>query len=704
MPNTDHLVAAFRAYFQAKAERQTLLNDTQAGWALKVLQYLQNISKESDDSTPLLSVKDLSTALTVLANITRRKDAEQIRKQESYVALAKELYREILESLENTVSVDETKEKKRITTGKTEDQPTIPSVTTAKEQDFITKVATKELPEETAPPSDVATVEERNRARARENLIAVLAASGDVKQARDLIARRSPLVGNERREWQHIIRGFKLLKDGSELRATAKTIRAISPLLEQSLKGAFVVAYAQIGEMNDLKYSLDLSEIAQISPNALLLVVTACLKYNEIDLGRSIVRAITENGSLQRERALWDSVFLWALGTGKGVDEVNRMMEVMGRTNKTFQPNNKTIHTLIKYANSQNNPYLAERIVDLGRTWKISPDAKTYLLQMDYRLSVGDIEGARTSYQQVQMHDVEADEDFPRVNRLIQAMCDTNRYSFDTIMTIVEDLNGRNSRFPPATVAALATLHLIREEYHDVVDLLKTHVPHFSIDDRAVVRDVLLNVCLDPKSSLARVWDTYMIYQAIFPEVTRETRTNIMQEFFLRERCDMAVHVFNHMREHPWEGTQPTTDTYATALVGVGKLHDDESLEVVHNALKLDMNIEPSTKLYNALMLGYVGCEMPRRALAFWGEILSSREGPSYESLLIVFKVTEEAPFGERKALQVWKQLRDLDVEITRDLVAAYLGALQGNYLYEEARKFVLECEETLGIKPDAVM
>ena len=166
----------------------------------------------------------------------------------------------------------------------------------------------------------------------------------------------------------------------------------------------------------------------------------------------------------------------------------------------------------------------------------------------------------------------------------------------------------------------------------------------------------------------------------------------------------MAVHVFNHMREHPWEVNQPTTETYVTALVGVGKLHDDESLEVVHNALKLDMNIEPSTKLYNALMLGYLGCEMPRRALAFWDEIVSSREGPSYESLLIVFKVTEEAPFGERKALQMWKQLRDLDVEITRDLVAAYTGALQGNFLHDEVRKFVLECEESLGIKPDGMM
>ncbi|TID22158.1 hypothetical protein E6O75_ATG10952 [Venturia nashicola] len=699
-PNKHDIVSAWRAYFYAKAVKKTALNDTQAATALKVLQYLEKLSKERDHGKPLLPANFLKVAAEVLGHVKFGKDHREVRRQESSVALAKELYRILQERLVDTVPL---KEMASTTTTKGEDESG-PSTTIAPEEhEDDTEFSMVELPEEAS--SEVRAVElERATRKARLSLISVLCDSGYAKEARDLITTRSASSTTERKEWRQIIRGFEMIEDVDELRATASILQSISPSLEQSLQSNFVVAYANAGSMVDLKACLDISRIGQISPTTLHRVITACLKENEMDFGRRIVRAITENGALQTTRGYWDSIFLWALGTGKGVDEVNRMMEVMRRTNDTFVPNSQTIHILIMYANSRNDPYLAERLVDLGRTWKIPPDATMYLLQMDYRLSVGDIEGARTSYQKAQMHDVEENEDVPRIHRLLQAMCKSNRYSFESIMTVMEDLNGRNIRFPPETVAALTTLHLLRKEYHDVVDLLKTHIPHISIDDRAVVRDVLLNMCLDRRNSLARVWDTYMICQAIFSEVTREVRTKIMQEFFWRKRCDMAVHVFNHMREHSSEAMQPTTDTYAIALVGAGKLHDDEGLEVFHNALKLDMNIEPCTKLYNALMLGYVGCEMPRRALTFWEDIVSSREGPSYDSLLIVFKVTEEVSFGERKALQVWKQLRDLDIEITRDLVAAYVGSLQGNYLYDDAKKFILECEESLGIKPDAVI
>lgn len=697
-PDKHDIVTAWRAYFYAKAKKRTTLNDTQAATALKVLQYLEKLTREGGHVKPLLPTIFLKVAAEVLGQV--KKDYRKVRKQESSVALAKELYR-ILQ--ERSADVVPSMESASMITREDKGGIETSTMITPEEHGDDTEFSLVESTEEAS--SEVRAAElERATRKARLSLISVLCDSGFAKEARDLITTRSASSSTERKEWRQIIRGFEMTKDIDELRATAKILRSISPSLEQSLHNNLVLAYANTGSMVDIKDCLDISRIGQISPTTLRHVITACLRNNEMELGRHIVLAITENGSLQNNRDFWDSIFLWALGTGKGVDEVNRMMEVMRRTNDSFVPNNQTIHILIMYANSRNDPYLAERLVDLGRTWKIPPDATMYLLQMDYRLSVGDIEGARTSYQRAQMHDVEENEDVPRIHRLLQAMCKLNRYPFESIMTVMEDLNGRNVRFPPETVAALTTLHLLRQEYHDVVDLLKTHIPHISIDDRAIVRDVLLNVCLDRRNSLARVWDTYMIYQAIFPEVTREVRTKIMQEFFLRERCDMAVHVFNHMREHSSEAMQPTTDTYAIALVGAGKLHDDEGLEVFHNALKLDMNIEPSTKLYNALMLGYVGCEMPRRALTFWEDIVSSREGPSYESLLIVFKVTEEVPFGERKALQVWKQLRDLDIGITRDLVAAYVGSLQGNYLYDDARKFILECEESLGIKPDAVM
>jgi hypothetical protein len=323
---------------------------------------------------------------------------------------------------------------------------------------------------------------------------------------------------------------------------------------------------------------------------------------------------------------------------------------------------------------------------------------------MDYRLSINDVEGARTAFDFVKSFQEDREDASPRINRLIQAMCNKKTYSFDTIMDVVDFLGERNGRFEVSTVAALSLLHLNRDEYTDVADLLTTNIKDFSLADRALVRQSVLDLMLDPSTPLSRLWDTYMIFQHIFEEAPRKDRIAIMQRFFDRERPDMAIHVFNHMRRHNSPEVNPDTETYVTALIGCGHTHDDESLAVVNNILKLDLHVEETTRLHNARMIAFFGAGESEKAQAVWDDIIRSDEGPSRNSLLLVFRVCEQSDFGDIRARSVWEMVRRMDVPLDAETVAAYVGALAGNGCDDDARHVVEQCGEELGVDVDEMM
>ncbi|KAK4948783.1 hypothetical protein LTR66_014092 [Elasticomyces elasticus] len=426
-------------------------------------------------------------------------------------------------------------------------------------------------------------------------------------------------------------------------------------------------------------------------------ILRLCLRTRDIEWGQEIVRDIMTTNPPKR---LWDTIFEWAVGTGKGVDEIERMMNVMERSNAEItdrtqwrMPDVDTINRLVEYAISCKDPYMAERFIALGRRRNIQPSVTTYVLQMNYRLSVNDVDGALTAYKDLQALDIPGNEDGAVVNRLITAMCRSRRQDFDTIMNVAADLSDRQVRFEPDTVSALSLLHLQRDELHDVVDLLHAHAYHYSSEQRAAVRDVFVEFCMNPANSTTRAWDAYNILKQVFDETDRDVRTKIMVEFFRRRRADMAVHVFNSMRTHTRADTISTTDTYVAGFVGIASLKDEESLEAVHNQLKLDYSIEMDTRLYNALMLAHTACDQPRKALDFWDSIVASREGPTFNSIHLALRACEAAPFGDEEARSIWNRLRRMDVEVDQAMWASYIGACAGNGDVQGTIKKVQEME-----------
>lgn len=556
--------------------------------------------------------------------------------------------------------------------------------------------------------------------------VQVMSQCGDALYARDLVEQYWDDCSKNLRvsPWSMVLKGLMREGRSEELQKTIDLMQSHEVPFDPQLHQIVVTYYATIqGDMEMTKrwyeYPIAFGKISRVLAEDDVLtygklptahtdaaVLRLCIRQNELDWGDSIFKALLDKNP--EDRSSWNTIFQWAAAKGRSVDEIERMMQVMTRRTEerggVLHPDMDTINGLVELANSRHDPYTAERYVALGQKLGFQSNVKTYLLQLDYRMKVGDLGGARTAYARLQGEEVLNNEDLPLVNRLIVALCAEKDQGYDAAMGLVEDLSERKARFEPETVAALSLIHLQRSETDDLVDLLNTHAFHYGLEQRATISNVLLFHCLDPSTSISRAWETYNILRQTFTELDIPTRTILMHNFFTRARSDMATHVFGHMRQQQIKSLRPTVATYAQCLSGIARAGDEESLATVHNMMKLDSEIEPNTQLYNALMLGYSSCGKGDVALEFWKDIVHSREGPSYASIQIALRSCERAPFGERVARDIWSRLKRFEIEVTREIYAAYIGAFAGQSMFQECVRLIDEAEKEIGYKPDALM
>ncbi len=121
---------------------------------------------------------------------------------------------------------------------------------------------------------------------------------------------------------------------------------------------------------------------------------------------------------------------------------------------------------------------------------------------------------------------------------------------------------------------------------------------------------------------------------------------------------------------------------------------------MVHNMLKMDTTVQLDTRLYNALMMAYASCEDPATAIEFWRDITNSTEGPSYNSLAIVFWACELQPYGDRAARQIWQKVQRMDLEVPPNVFWAYCGAIAGSGHVEEVMRLIRGMEGSVGFGP----
>jgi len=657
LPPGEELVVALRAFVDSKYSRRTGFEDFHA---LQVVQTVESLeARNPPGAQPWLSEQDLSRLLEVIAKSSKGR----AKLTDVHTKLARIVYNAL--------------------------QSRIPQPDTRSWEEKVDTML---------------------------SYVSILSQTGNSKEARDVLEGNWRQTDGTNLEdkglWPYIIRGFSRENKEAEMLRTIEMMKELSVDLSHYVYRALALHFAQKDDVKGTKQWVDeakangvgLGDLTQ-HPHAYRILLEFCLRNQEMEWGLAILETDAQDG--KGEQRVWSAMVQAAARTGKSVDEIDRMLEVLVRRGRNGEkkPSTSTLNSLIAFAVTKKDAYTAERYYNLLDKWDVSPNTQTYILQIDYRLEAGDLEGAKASYSKLREEKIANNEDWDVMNKMVRTLAQAQRPDNEAIMGLVEDLSERHTVFPAETVSVLCLYHLKRDEYFEVVDLLQTFAYQFSTAQRMQLRDLLASFTLDRKTDTGRAWDTYMIFHQVFDlESRREVRNAVMTSFFERGRPDLATHVFTRMSRHVRADTRPDVDTYVAALEGIALTLESEALEVVHNQLKLDTDVEPCTRLYNALMLAYTTCGAPWRSLEFWDEIATSDEGPSYNSLYIAFRACEKAPFGSRTAQAIWAKLEQTDVEVSRELFASYVGALAGNQMFDECTVLIGRAEEVTGSKADGLL
>jgi hypothetical protein len=178
-----------------------------------------------------------------------------------------------------------------------------------------------------------------------------------------------------------------------------------------------------------------------------------------------------------------------------------------------------------------------------------------------------------------------------------------------------------------------------------------------------------------------------------------------MNIFFERNDAQKGCHVFMHMRHANRLDLHPTADTYTACFVGLTRGGGDrESVKLIRNMLRLDVNIELNTRLRNALMLALTSCGSPTQAMDEFKDILRSDEGPTQNTLPIFFHACETLPDGVIEARKMVQKIKALEIPMDRTLYLAYAKVFVGQAKYNMLIQALEEMDSTFGISPDSDM
>ncbi|KAI4169658.1 MAG: hypothetical protein LQ343_005536 [Gyalolechia ehrenbergii] len=552
--------------------------------------------------------------------------------------------------------------------------------------------------------------------KALNSLIKILALKRKPEEARELLekhwAEESSVI--EPTQWRNILVGFAVVGDQDQMVNTIETMEKHGIPFDGLVHQAAITYYTRTSndvEMTKKWYEFGVARGVEPTRRTDLSVLKLCIYNNELEWGEPIMRSLLDE-KLQKNsndiKLSWKLILQWAAAKGKRFEEIDRLLNVLVQKSQedgfNIRPDIDMINPLIRLAASKNDAYAAERYLALGLKRGLRPDHKTTLLQFEYRINSGDLDGAKAAYDELKDKNYEVFDRLAPLDRLLVALCNQKPTRHDVVMELIDDLSERNIRLGPDAVAALGLVHLQRGKLPDLLDLINTYAYRFSPKQRVLIRNVFVGYCLDRTVLTAKVWDAYNILRRSFPELDLNTRTQIMSVFFERGRSDMATHVFGHMRRLDMPNMRPTSETYVLCFEGIAKAADHESLALVYNLLKLDATVEPDTKLYNSLMLAYMGCDNPRQSLLFWDDIMHSREGPTYNSIQIALRACESAPFGERQARDIWSRLKRFEIQVTKEIYAAYVGALAGQSLFDECVELIQNAEKEADYTPDALL
>lgn len=539
---------------------------------------------------------------------------------------------------------------------------------------------------------------------ALESFIKVLSFSGSPSEALSVIDTYwdSTLREAGRSPWIDLVHGFVKDDKVEAVPHILSRMEQYGVTLDQGSQEKMIMTLAERNNVEAIKsiYEAQLAENLQPTIKTTVAAVNVAVRNSMISWADKIVDALPQQPTAETR----DIFLLLAVAKSDKIDHVYNMIEETVASNSEVDStvDISTINLLMGYLISMERFDEVDGLASMAAGLGLRPNTQTYMLRVDSRVQSGNIDSAIDLFRKSEPELISEDMDTALLNKVLRHMCyvDHDKMDYDVILSFVDRLFEAKGRFEAETLAALCQTLLYRQDLEAVSDFLRPLIDSYNMQELSQIRKGFMRYVTDMTEPVESTWEVYELMNLAFPSTPVQLRTDIMNAFFKRGRSDLASLVFGHMRQRGAGDRRPTSDTYAQCLYGIAAAADEKSLHLIHNMLKLDLEVALSVDILNALMLAYTACEKPDKAMDFFREILHSEEGPSETTLMIFFRTCETHHNGAEEATKMMEKLISLDLHIDITIYTAYIGALAGHCELELAAQAIRIMESSIGIPP----
>jgi len=530
--------------------------------------------------------------------------------------------------------------------------------------------------------------------------LAILASTGSAVKAKDELAAHHayPAV-----VWVQVLKGLVQEAKDTDFWRLLKDYQARFGDLDPVTHEELVLAFVRADRVFDAQriYAQPVDSTTGPTTKTVSKMLDMLIRAGKMSAAESLARTLT---SRMREDDVVASLILYHAARDPRPENLRQTVHGLLQSSNT-EVSMATFNDVIEYALKRNNPVLAHAMQELALSEGFQPDGKTYALQLQFAIDGRDFIRAKQMYEAMLMEDVPKDDfDLTVLNRYI-ALLAFARAEYGIMMRATDTLLERGADLDCEAIAGLCHVFLHRGEIDEAVGLLRHRIDLFPLADRARVAVVFRDFIVDPAVNSQRAFNAYELFRHAFPETSVAHRLPLMQAFFDRKRPDMATQVFSHMRQaDPGEPARPDGDAYAKCFEGIAQCRDVDGLQTIYNMLKLDLQVDLSTKIRNGIMLAHIACQTPWQAIIdHFYKIMDSREGPSYSTFEVAMRACETwPPYGNFEARKIIAVMQSWNLEITKPMYDNYVGVMAGQCEFEDAVELIENMQEDIGEAPDA--
>jgi PPR repeat len=420
---------------------------------------------------------------------------------------------------------------------------------------------------------------------------------------------------------------------------------------------------------------------------------------NHIEDGSIIFAKLLElKPEISNDDAYWDAILRWMLFRGDSIDSIKdtlrEQIETLGDTAiqhlqrrdlprmRTLAPHrlqsaSATLEHLLALALRLGDIRTANSIYEeLFPIVNISPSLETEELRLQTLLKMHNVVPAKSLYDNLRLQGQLISPGL--VSDLIRALAEEKTplpVEAQSVFFDLLDMKDSPSELLSSSFATVTNLLLRVEDYPRLRQTLQDRHIERIPNWRHILSTTSLEILSNPKTIwLEHLLPVYHIVQHWAPGmITLSHRHDMMRKLMFHGRTDLGLELFHDMRHS--DISQPTRDTYAMLLSGCATTRDPRTLVQVHNALRLDSNVEPDSNLFNGLMLAYNRCRLPDKALAIWEVLSQSSRLPDPVTASLALAACVHLPqYGLIRAREIWAYMETNNINRTSASYAALLS------------------------------